>query len=65
MRQAVRESFPDTTTILIAQRVSSVRHADKIIMLDEGRIVGIGSHEQLMHTCPVYRETARTQMGVE
>ncbi len=65
MRQAVRESFPDTTTILIAQRVSSVRHADKIIMLDEGRIVGIGSHEQLMNTCPVYRETARTQMGVE
>lgn len=65
MRQAVRESFPDTTTILIAQRVSSVRHADKIIMLDEGRIVGIGSHEQMMHTCPVYRETARTQMGVE
>ena len=65
MRQAVRESFPDTTTILIAQRVSSVRHADKIIMLDEGRIVGIGSHEQLMHTCPVKRETARTQMGVE
>ncbi len=65
MRQAVRENFPDTTTILIAQRVSSVRHADKIIMLDEGRIVGIGSHEQLMNTCPVYRETARTQMGVE
>ena len=65
MRQAVRENFPDTTTILIAQRVSSVRHADKIIMLDEGRIVGVGSHEQLMDTCPVYRETARTQMGME
>lgn len=63
LRRAIREHFPHTTTILIAQRVSTVRSADLILVLDEGRILGMGSHEQLMESCAIYRETSRIQMG--
>lgn len=63
LRRAIREDFPHTTTILIAQRVSTVRSADLILVMDEGRILGMGSHEQLMESCAIYRETSRIQMG--
>ena len=46
----------DSTTFIVAQRASSVRDADKIIVLDEGRVVGIGTHSELMESCEVYRE---------
>ena len=54
LRRAIRNL--NTTVFIVSQRASSVRDADKIIVLDEGRAVGIGSHNQLMETCEVYRE---------
>lgn len=47
----------------MAQRVSSLRHADHILMLEEGRCIGCGTHDQLMKECPAYREIAISQMG--
>ena len=63
MRRAVREHYPEVTTILIAQRVSSVRTSDLILVLDEGKMLGLGNHQQLMESCEVYRETSYIQMG--
>ncbi len=61
IRQAFREQLSDTTTIIIAQRVSSVCDADKIIVLDDGRINGIGTHEQLLESNEIYREVYQSQ----
>ena len=47
----------------MAQRIGTIRDADKIIVLDEGRIAGMGTHEELMRTCPVYQEIARSQLS--
>lgn len=63
LRRAIREHHADTTTIIIAQRVSSIMGLDEIIMLDEGRIAGRGTHEELLAGCPMYQEIYRTQMG--
>lgn len=63
LRRALRQNYRNTTTVLIAQRVSSLRHADLILMLDDGVVIGAGSHEELMNTCPEYRIIAQTQMG--
>ena len=52
-----------TTTVVVAQRVSSIKHADLILVLDKGQVIGVGSHDALMETCPVYREIAQSQMG--
>ena len=52
-----------TTTVLVAQRISSLRHADLILVLDDGAVIGMGDHEQLMQTCEEYRIIAQTQMG--
>ena len=51
LRNAIRREYPDITVILVAQRVSSVRNADQILVLDEGRVAGLGFHEELMETC--------------
>ena len=48
--------------LIIAQRINTILNADQILVLDEGRIVGIGRHEELIENCPVYREIARSQM---
>ena len=61
IRHAFAEEIPDTTKIIIAQRVSSVEHADKIIVLDGGKIIACGSHEQLMQDSDVYREIYEVQ----
>lgn len=61
IRQAFRENIPNTTKIIIAQRVSSVQDADKIIVLDDGRINAMGTHEQLLETCAIYREVYESQ----
>ena len=53
------------TVLIVAQRISSIRNADRIIVLDEGKIKGIGSHEQLMKTCELYQEIARSQLSEE
>jgi len=63
LRQAIKRDLPDTTTVVVAQRVSSVRSCDKIIVIDNGRITGIGNHDHLMATCEEYAEISRSQMG--
>ncbi len=63
LRKAIREHHRDATTIVIAQRVSSIMSLDQIIVLDEGRVIGKGTHEELLKTCRVYREIHETQMG--
>lgn len=61
IRQAFREEIPDTTKIIIAQRASSVQDADKIIVLDGGQINAVGTHEELLETCDIYREVYESQ----
>ncbi len=63
LRSAILKHFPDTTIVMIAQRISSVRFADKILVLDNGEIVGFGSDKELMQTCEVYRRIYRSQHG--
>ena len=61
IRVSLQENIPDTTKIIIAQRISSVRHADKIIVLDNGRIDGIGTHDELVASNAIYREVFESQ----
>lgn len=63
LRGAIREHHADTTTIIVAQRISSIMNLDDIIMLDEGKIIGHGTHEELMQSCSMYQEIYKTQMG--
>ncbi|MBR6027774.1 MAG: ABC transporter ATP-binding protein [Clostridia bacterium] len=63
LRHAIAAHHGDATQIVIAQRVSSIMGLDQILVLDEGRIIGRGTHAQLLETCPTYREIHRTQMG--
>lgn len=63
LRKGIREHYGDTTMIVIAQRVSSILSMDRIIFLEEGRIAGYGSHENLLRTCTAYREIYDYQMG--
>ena len=63
LRRAIREHHGDATTIVIAQRVSSIMGLDRILVLDEGRAIGYGTHAELLQTCPAYREIHETQMG--
>ena len=63
LRRALARSYAGVTKVIVAQRVSAIRHADCILMLDEGRVVGRGRHEELMATCPAYRAIAQAQMG--
>ena len=63
MRSAVRQEYPDTTLLLVAQRVSSVKNADQILVLEEGRMAGLGTHEALLRDCPLYAQIAKIQMG--
>ncbi len=64
LRKELKENFADTTCLIIAQRISSVMSADHIMVLDEGKIIGYGTHEELMETCEEYREIGSSQMGV-
>jgi len=63
LRRALRENYRNTTTVLVAQRISSLRHADLILVLHDGQVIGIGNHSQLMESCDEYRSIAHTQMG--
>ena len=63
LRKAIREHHADTTTIIVAQRISSIMSLDDIIVLEEGKIIGHGTHDQLLEGCPMYHEIYRVQMG--
>lgn len=65
LRQALKEVEKDTTTFIVSQRASTIRHADQIIVLDDGMIVGIGTHEQLLADCEVYQEIYYSQFEKE
>ena len=63
LRKALQQNWSDTTTVIVASRVSSIAHCNQIIMLDAGKVVGQGTHAELMENCPQYRAIAELQMG--
>ena len=63
LREGLAKQLHDTTKLIVAQRISTIRHADKIIVLDRGEAVGMGTHEEPMKTCAVYREIATSQLS--
>lgn len=63
LRKRIRDDLKGTTCMIVAQRIGTIRHADKIVVLDRGEAVGIGTHEELMENCPVYREIALSQLS--
>ena len=65
LRAGLAHKLAGTTCLIVAQRIGTIRHADKIVVLDEGRAVGIGTHDELMKNCPVYREIAMSQLSPE
>jgi ATP-binding cassette subfamily B protein len=65
LRQALKKYTGDSTVLIVAQRVNTIRHADQIIVLDEGKIVGIGTHDELLQNCPTYLEIASSQLSKE
>ncbi|WP_042805054.1 ABC transporter ATP-binding protein, partial [Thermoanaerobacter sp. A7A] len=65
LRKALRERLKSSTVIMVSQRVSTLLHADQIIVLEEGKIVGIGKHKDLLKNCQTYREIALSQLSEE
>jgi ATP-binding cassette subfamily B multidrug efflux pump len=65
LRAALKREITDATMFVVAQRVSSIRHAEQIVVLDEGTIVGLGTHEELMRTCETYQEIVYSQLSAE
>ncbi len=65
LRKQLKENYQDVTTVIVAQRVSSIQHADKILVLEQGSMIGYGSHQYLLETCEYYRFIHESQMGGE
>ncbi|NTU89164.1 MAG: ABC transporter ATP-binding protein, partial [Actinobacteria bacterium] len=65
LRKALGEKIKGSTVIIVAQRISTILHADQILVLDDGRIVGKGTHEELLRSCEVYQEIANSQLSEE
>ena len=63
VRKAIKEHYPEATTLVVAQRISSIMNSDEILVMDEGRIIGRGIHEYLLENCDTYKEIYMTQMG--
>ena len=65
LRRALKKETKDATTLIVAQRISTILHADKILVLDEGHVVGQGTHKELLKSCDVYRQIAMSQLSEE
>ena len=65
LRKALKEETGQATTLIVAQRISTILHADQILVLDEGRVAGRGTHKELLKNCEVYRQIARSQLSEE
>ena len=65
LRKALSENVKDSTVIIVAQRISTILHAEQILVLDDGKVVGKGTHEQLLKNCDVYREMAKSQLSAK
>ena len=65
LRKALKGYTEDATVLIVAQRVSTIMHAEQIVVLDEGRVMGIGTHEELLKNCETYREIAESQLSKE
>jgi len=65
LRRALKKETKDATTLIVAQRISTILHADRILVLDEGRVVGQGTHKELLKSCDVYRQIAMSQLSEE
>ena len=63
LREGLAKELPETTKVIVAQRISTIRHADQILVLDRGAVVGLGTHDELMKDCEVYREIAMSQLS--
>ena len=63
LRAGLAQALPETTKIIVAQRISTIRHADRILVLEHGEIVGDGTHEALLQSCEVYRQIALSQLS--
>ena len=65
LRSALKKETKDVTTLIVAQRIGTIRDADRIIVLDEGKMAGMGTHDELMKNCSVYRQIALSQLSKE
>ena len=64
-RKALKQETSDSTVLIVAQRISTILHADQIIVLDEGKVVGKGTHNELLKNCEVYKQIALSQLSKE
>ena len=65
LRSALKKGTKDTTTLIVAQRIGTIKNADRIIVLEEGKVVGNGTHEELLESCKTYQEIAYSQLSKE
>jgi ATP-binding cassette subfamily B protein len=65
LRSALLRETADATVLIVSQRIGTVMHADRIVVLDEGQVAGIGTHAELLETCEVYREIVASQISLE
>ena len=65
LRAALKDEVKDAAVIVVAQRISTIMDAEQIVVLDEGRVAGTGTHRELMASCPVYQQIARSQLSEE
>ena len=65
VRKSIKENLTDSTVLIVAQRIGTIKNANKIVVIDQGEIVGIGKHEELLNTCPIYKEIALSQLSQE
>ena len=65
LREQLHEQYPDSTKIIVAQRIGTIQDADQILVMENGRIVGSGTHKELLKTCQTYREIAASQLTEE